>query len=482
MIYSNYDFLLLLPPLLVWFYQLRRAWAQNLLLLAASTLFLAWTNPWNLLPAVVVLVVVYGWFALDARYRLGWRGAGLVIGLLVLQLAYLKYRGFIADTFGVALPVPGALALLLPLGLSFYSFEAISAIIDIRRRRAPVPAMSWALFIMFLPHLLAGPIVRWRLLSPQFSDAKRFRWRNLSVGMHLFTIGFLKKLAADPLGEIIDPTWAAPGQASGAALLLALLGFSAQLYLDFSGYTDMGRGIARMLGFRLPLNFRAPFFAHNPADFYQRWHVSLSSWIRTFVYDTLAVAVFRRVRGRKRQNRALFAVILVVMALFGLWHGGAWHFVLFGVAQGLVIAGWAMVTRGRAPRSRLGCLAGLLVLQATWLASLLLFRADSLAAIGQFLGGLFRGGLGGAGWSDPALPWCLVAMTATLLVQTVDYFVRHRPVARVLGAVRGTALGAGAVAMVFAGALTLKISLDAARIAAAGSTGAPSAGFIYFRF
>ena len=168
LIYSNYDFLLLLPPLIVWFYNLRGVFAQNLLLVTVSALFLAWTNLWNLLPAVIVLAVGYVWFRLDARHRLGWRGAGLVIGILVLQLAYLKYRGLIAQTFGLSLPVPATLALLLPLGISFYTFEAISAIVDIHRRRARVPAMGWALFIMFLPHLVAGPIVRWRQLAPQF--------------------------------------------------------------------------------------------------------------------------------------------------------------------------------------------------------------------------------------------------------------------------------------------------------------------------
>jgi alginate O-acetyltransferase complex protein AlgI len=479
MIYSSYDFLLLLPPLVVWFYNLRSVFAQNLLMLLISVLFLAWTNLWNLLPAFVLLLVVFQWFKLDSRYRLGWRGAGLVISVLVLQLAYMKYRGFIGETFGVSLPIPAGLAFLIPLGISFYTFEAISAIVDIKRRQAQVPAMSWALFIMFLPHLVAGPIVRWRLLSPQFTDWKPLRWRNISVGFHLFTIGFLKKLAADPIGQIIDPVWSAPAQATGSALLLALLGFYAQLYLDFSGYTDMGRGIARMLGYRLPLNFRAPFFAHNPAEFYQRWHVSLSSWIRTFVYDTLAVAVFRRVRRRKWQNRALFAVILVVMALFGLWHGSAWHFVLFGVAQGFVIAGWAMVTKGRAPGSRTGWVVSLLVLQVTWLFSLIFFRSDGLPAVAQFLRGLGRQ----SGWSDPNLGWCLLAVAVALLVQAVDYHVRRRPVAGALRALRGTTLGACAVGMTFAGALALKISMDAERIATAGGLGgAPTAAFIYFRF
>jgi D-alanyl-lipoteichoic acid acyltransferase DltB (MBOAT superfamily) len=367
---------------------------------------------------------------------------------------------------------------LIPLGISFYTFEAISAIVDIERRRLRVLPMNWALFIMFLPHLIAGPIVRWRLLAPQFRSAKRLRWRNLGVGLHFFTIGFLKKLAADPIGRIIDPVWSAPRNAGWPALLLALLGFYAQLYLDFSGYTDMGRGIARMLGFRLPLNFRAPFFAHNPSEFYQRWHVSLSNWIRTFVYDTLAATVFRRVRNRKMQSWALFAVVLIVMAIFGIWHGSGWHFLLFGVAQGLVIAGWVAATKGRAPRSWMGWLFSLLVLQATWLFSLILFRADSLSIVAQFLLGLARQGTA----SDPALRWCLVAVAATLLVQAVDFYVRRRPVANSLRFLRSTAMGALVAGIVFFGALALKISLDAERIASAGRQGAPNADFIYFHF
>ena len=211
------------------------------------------------LPVFVALAIVYYWFLLDARYRLGWRIAGLVIALLVFQLAYLKYRNFIAETFGLALPISAALAALIPLGISFYTFEAISAIVDIKRRKAPapVPAMSWSLFIMFFPHLVAGPIVRWRLLSPQFTSAKRLQWRNIRIGFKIFLpLGFFRSSRPTRLAASSTRSGERLGKANWSALLLALLGFYAQLYLDFSGYTDMGRGIARMLGFRLPLNFR----------------------------------------------------------------------------------------------------------------------------------------------------------------------------------------------------------------------------------
>lgn len=479
MIYSSYEFLLILPLLVVWFYALRGTLAQHALLLGFSTVFLAWSTAWNLLPVFALMITGYLWFVSDVRYRLSWSAAGMVIGLLVFQLAYLKYRGFIAETFRIDLLIPAALAAFIPLGISFYTFEAISAIVDIKRQKIQtVPAKTWALFIMFFPHLIAGPIVRWRMLSPQFAAAKKFRWRNLGIGLHFFTVGYLKKMAADPIGGLIDPVWSATGQATWWALILALLGFYAQIYLDFSGYTDMGRGIARMLGYRLPLNFRAPFFAHSPVEFYQRWHVSLSSWIRTFVYDTLAVTVFRRVRGRKLRNWALFGVILLVMAIFGLWHGSAWHFVLFGIAQGLVISAWAVFTKGRSPQTRFGWVFSLLLLQLTWLFSLLLFRADGLAVVGQFLGGLTRR----TPWGDPALLWCLAAVVGTFLIQAPDYYVRRRPVARALRALRGSAWGGCMVALVFAGALAFKISFDAHRFATGSADNGQLQAFIYFRF
>ena len=357
MIYSNYDFLILLPLLLAWFYGMRSERGQLLVLLAASIIFLGWTTAWNLLPAALVLAAAFLFMRIDARLRLSVHWLGGLVALLVAHLAYFRYRHFLGKSIGVDLPAPRLIAWLVPLGISFYTFEAISAAVDLHRRRQTVRPLSWSLFIMFLPHLIAGPIVRYRQLAPQFEGRKTASLRNIGIGLHFFTIGFCKKLGADPLGQLIDPFWAAPSQASGLSLILALIGFYCQIYLDFSGYTDMGRGIARMLGFRLPLNFRAPLFSVTPSEFYQRWHVSLSSWIRTFVYDTLAVAVLRRVRSRKLQNYALLAVVLFVMALFGLWHGSAWHYVLFGVAQGFVIIAWAGFNRGKPPRTLSGKIA-----------------------------------------------------------------------------------------------------------------------------
>jgi alginate O-acetyltransferase complex protein AlgI len=478
MIYSNYDFLLFLPLLITLFYATRSEHGQLGVLLGASAIFLAWTTVWNLLPVAIVIGTVYVFLRIDEHRHLPALALAGLIVFLVAQLAFFRYRAFLSATLGVEIPAPALISWLTPLGISFYTFEAISAAVDLHRRRQMVKPMPWSLFIMFLPHLVAGPIVRYRQLVPQFAGRKALRARNLGIGLHFFTIGFCKKLAADPLGQIIDPFWAAPSQSSGAALLLALIGFFCQLYLDFSGYTDMGRGIARMLGYRLPLNFRAPAFSVTPSEFYQRWHVSLSSWIRTFVYDTLAVAVLRRVRSRKLQNHALLVVILLVMSLFGLWHGSAMHYVLFGITQGFVIITWQSYNRGRPAKSRKGRIASCLLLQMTWLFSLILFRSENLRLIGSFLGGLLRP----SGWFHLNLAWCLVALGATLLVQSVEYFVRYRPVARGLCFLRATPLGTSLTGLIFTAALILKIFVDIEHMSIAGSSGIGSAGFIYFRF
>lgn len=481
MIYSNYDFLALLPALLVWFYTARTVRSQNLVLLLVSLGFIAWAGIWNLIILAAVTAFVWGYLAMDRRFELGRPWLGLAIALLILNLAYFKYRDFLAGSFGIALPAPSLIAWIVPLGISFYTFEAVSSTLDLKDRKHVPPWREWSLFMTFFPHLIAGPVVRYRQLAPQFTELKRFKWRHLSVGLQLFTLGFLKKMAADPIGRIIDPVWAAPSQASSLALVLALLGFYAQIYADFSGYTDMGRGVARMMGYRLPINFRAPYLAASPGEFFQRWHVSLSSWIRTFIFVKLSFAVLSRIRSRRWQYYAQIGVTLVVMAIFGLWHGAAWHFVLCGVWLGMMIAGWTIVTKGKAPKTLAGTIASILILQLCWLVALILFRAENLSVAGTFVGGLVsaQGAAFAAG-----LWWCLVAVVVVMVSQAIDYCVWKRPVARALVAARATRAGAVVVAVVFLLALGVRIVGDNASFAAIGSgqSGLPSVGFIYFQF
>lgn len=473
MIYSNYDFLVLMPVLLVWFYTARTVRAQNTVLLLVSIGFIAWAGIWNLIIFLAVVAVVYLYARLDARLDLGRAGLTVMIAVLALNLIYFKYRDFIGQSLGVTIPAVAMIAWLVPLGISFYTFEAVSATLDLKRRQQTLTLRDWSLFMSFFPHLIAGPVVRYRQLAPQFSTMKLFNWRNVSVGLHFFTVGFIKKLAADPIGRLIDPVWSAPSQASVLALMLALLGFYVQLYLDFSGYTDMGRGIARMLGYRLPLNFRAPYFAASPGEFFERWHVSLSSWMRDYLYVPLG--------GNRRGRLLTIRNLVLTMLIGGIWHGASWKFVVWGLWLGSLMVCWSIVMRGRASRTLRGHVLGIVLMQLGWIVSLVFFRAESFQGVADF----FRGLVSAQGTAFAAgLWWCLVAVVVVMVSQGIDYCVWKRPVARTLVAARATRGGAVVVALVFLFALGVKIAADNATFAAIGSgqSGLPSVGFIYFQF
>jgi alginate O-acetyltransferase complex protein AlgI len=476
-IYSSYEFMLLFPTFLALFYSARTTLGQNIFLLIVSIGFLAFAGLWNLLPVTLVICSVALYWCFARLCPFGRWGVTTIVTLLLLNLAYFKYRGLLATSFGIHLPVPDALMLVIPLGISFYTFEAISAVVDLRRRKVTAGGVEWPLFIMFFPHLIAGPIIRFHQLRPQFDNKKVFCRRNLGIGLQLFAVGFVKKLAADPLGQIIDPVWSAPSAASASTLALALVGFYVQLYLDFSGYTDMGRGIGRMMGYRLPVNFRGPYLAVTPGEFYQRWHVTLSNWIRVFVFDTMSLAVLRRVRNRKAQKYALLPVVLVVMALFGLWHGGAWHYVLFGVLQGLIIIAWTATTGGNSPKTITMTVVSTVLLQVSWAVSLVFFRASNLPEVSHFIGGLFLPG----GQTDDLIGYVLPAFAGTLAVQAIDYSVQRRPIARSLIMLRSTWLGMALMMGVLGGAVWLRAILEFHHLTT-GQAGTTTAPFIYFNF
>jgi alginate O-acetyltransferase complex protein AlgI len=476
-IYSSYQFIFLFPTCLTLFYSARTLVGQNRFLLVCSIAFLAAGGLWNLLPVTLVIGAVALYWFLDRLQPTGRWGLAAIITFLLVHLAYFKYRNVLSLGMGIQLPVPTALLFVIPLGISFYTFEAISAAVDLRRRKTAVGGIDWPLFIMFFPHLIAGPIIRFHQLKPQFESRKVLSQRNLGIGLQLFTLGFIKKLTADPLGQTINPIWNAPHHASAWALLVALVGFYVQLFLDFSGYTDMGRGIARMMGFRLPVNFRAPYFAASPSEFYQRWHITLSNWIRVFLFDTLSLAVLRRISRRKMQKYGLSFVVLIVMALFGLWHGGAWHYVLFGVTQGLIIVGWTTVTGGKPPKHIVARIASILILQLSWAASLTLFRANDVSEAGQFICGLISSG----GRNYDHLQYVLAVLAGTLLLQGVDYCVADRPLARVLIFLRSTRLGMAVILMFLLAALWIKATLDFHHLTI-GLSGVNTAPFIYFNF
>jgi len=255
-------------------------------------------------------------------------------------LGYLKYANFFlkavaqsADLFGLHIHT-GTLHILMPIGISFYTFEAINYTVDVYRRKLPAERnlANFLLFILFFPHLVAGPIVRSRDFLTQVRRPKRWNWLRCQWGLSLLLSGAFKKLVvADRLALLVDPVFGEPGAFATGATWLAVAAYALQIYGDFSGYSDLAIGFAHLLGYRLGPNFNMPYLAVNISDFWRRWHISLSSWLRDYLFIPLGGS-----RGSRWQSARN---LLITMTLGGLWHGANWTFIVWGMMHGLLLAG-----------------------------------------------------------------------------------------------------------------------------------------------
>ncbi len=270
------------------------------------------------------------------------------VGMNLGLLCYFKYKNFFLDSLNDTLLAVGqpaafpALQLIVPFGISFYTFEAISYAADVymRKIKAEKSLPHFLLFILFFPHLVAGPIVRAGDFLKQAHRPKRWNWLRVQAGVQFFLLGVFKKIAiADRLAMFCDPVLQEPDKYGSAAVWFAVLAYSVRIYADFSGYSDMAVGLAHLLGYRLTLNFHQPYLAVNVSDFWRRWHVSLSTWLRDYLYIPMG--------GSRGSGWATNRNLLVTMALGGLWHGAAWGYVIWGVLHGLFLIthrqfrGWA---------------------------------------------------------------------------------------------------------------------------------------------
>lgn len=482
MVYSSNLFVVLLPLVVALFYLIPSAAGQRTYLAIASLLFIAYAGMVHLFVFMAVLIVAIVYFVLPYPYRSHQIVYGGVITTLLLILANFKYSGFLSEITGLPLAVLSA-GTVIPLGISFYTFTTIGAIYDRRKLQESVSPARFGLFTVFFPHLVAGPIVKYRQLAPQFDNRKHFSSRNIAIGTQLFALGYVKKvLIADPIAMAIDPIWANHSQYSWSALLLAVLGFYVQVYADFSGYTDMGRGIARMLGYRLPINFRAPYLAKNPIEFWSRWHITLSNWVRYYLYTTLSMMVVRRVRTKLLRKLSLAVVIVFTMVLLGLWHGGAWRFIVFGLIQGLVIVMWHLASLVGSASKKHFSFISMLVTQLILILSFVYFRAPYPADATQILVGIAT--LKQAA-NDPVL-WTgiIICTAATFGIQIIDHFATRRSVARRLLGLRASTVGFLMMSATLLIAFFLKgITLDGVWISPSEKFfGAQSETFIYFAF
>ena len=368
---------------------------QNRMLLAASYLFYgAWD--WRFL-FLLMFTTTTDFLLAQAigkspspRARKGWVTASVVLDLGIL--GFFKYFNFFADSLARLLALAGfhasphVLQILLPVGISFYTFQSMSYVVDVYRGVLP-PARRWsdvALYVAFFPQLVAGPIERATNLLPQVQQPRTVSDYGISHGAFLILWGlFQKTVVADNVCRMADAAFAQP-PAEALSVLLGVYAFALQIYCDFSGYSNMARGLAMMLGFRLMLNFRNPYFATNPSDFWQRWHVSLSTWLRDYLYIPLGGN--RGGAAKTRRN------LMLTMLLGGFWHGAAWTYVAWGFFHGALLVGHRAL--GKFLPSLPGRGGQFLKIAACFhlvCIGWLLFRADTIAQAGNMLGTLLTG-------------------------------------------------------------------------------------------
>jgi len=390
--FDSVEFLLFFPLVLV----LHRLlpWRRGLLIVASYLFYASWNPPF--------LLLLLGSSALDYTVgrRLertdhpGKRKALLAISLTgnLGVLAFFKYFNFLLDNLGsLGLFGAGALEPLylqteIPLGISFYTFQTISYTIDVYRRRVPAcrSVRDFALFVSFFPQLIAGPILRASHFIPQIAANRVADGRQTLEGIELVLVGLFKKLVlANNLAILVDRCYEDPGKFSGEALLVASISFAVQIYLDFSAYSTIARGLARMLGYQLPRNFLFPLLAANPMEYRRGWHMTMGDWFRDYLYRPLG-------GDRKGPLRTVVNTMLT-WAAFGLWHGAHWNYLLWGLWNGVLLTGYRLA----AGRIRIrGADVGLTILSTAFMLTCVcigavVFRSEDLATAGLVFGRIF---------------------------------------------------------------------------------------------
>ena len=390
MVFSSYTFLFyFLPPLLILYYLIprRSLGGRNLVLLAFSLFFYFAGGPRHLPLMLLSIAINYVGGLLCGRRR-RW-ALVLTMAVNLGLLGWFKYAGFVGENLqalGLPLSVP---EVVLPIGISFFTFQGMSYVIDVYRGDTP-PAknpLQVALYIALFPQLVAGPIVRYTTVAEELVS-RRETFDDFAAGALRFSFGLAKKmLLANNLSLMADEAFST-APIGAAAAWLGAIAYTGQIYFDFSGYSDMAIGLGRMFGFHFEENFNYPYLSKSVTEFWRRWHMSLSGWFRDYVYIPLG--------GSRAGTAKQVRNILLVWTLTGLWHGAAWNFLLWGLYFGVLLLGekfWWGKALERAP-SPLRHLYAMVIVVLGWV----LFRCEGLSAVGSYLGAMF--GLSGAGWGQ----------------------------------------------------------------------------------
>ena len=393
MLFPTVQFAIFFPIVLAisWALMPRQRYWKPFILVASYVFYAAADPRFCLLLAAVTLVNQIGAVAIhgsESERRRKWLTA-VVVSFDLGTLAAFKYYGFFAqnvddllNTWGLS-PTAPLLSIALPVGVSFFTFQAISYVVDVKRRQfEPASLLDAGIYLSFFPHLIAGPIVRAREFIPQLASARDPDHVAVGAGLGLIGLGLVKKvMIADYLGRVVvDPAFGVPQAFGGPDLIFAAYAYAAQIYCDFSGYTDIAIGLALLMGFIFPQNFRSPYRATGFRDFWRRWHMTLSRFLRDFLYIPLG--------GNRKGRVRTYVNLLATMILGGLWHGAAWTFVLWGGFHGSALATeHAMGGRLKTPVWLRWFVTFNLVVFA-WI----LFRSQNLTLFWDYVTGMFSGG------------------------------------------------------------------------------------------
>ncbi|MBV7268551.1 MBOAT family O-acyltransferase [Winogradskyella luteola] len=393
MLFNTFTFFLFFITVffLYWFLLKKRRVSQNILLLIASYVFYGWWD-WRFLSLIVISTIVdfaIGKLIFNTTDKKR-RKVLLVISLLVNLgfLGFFKYYNFFIEnwilaweSFGISMNL-SSLQIILPVGISFYTFQTLSYTIDIYRKKIePTDSiLSFATFVAFFPQLVAGPIERAQHLLPQFLRERKFSYKHALSGIHIFIWGLFKKVViADTCATYVDVIFQDYGSMSTLTLMLGAVYFAFQIYGDFSGYSDMAIGLARMLGFDLMQNFKYPYFARDIAEFWRRWHISLTTWFRDYLYIPL---------GGSRTTLALqVRNVFIIFLVSGFWHGANWTFIAWGFLNAIYFLPLLLLKRNRVNKDNIeivnvgqGIKTGFKILATFTITcfSWVFFRADNI--------------------------------------------------------------------------------------------------------
>jgi len=378
----------------------RGGWRKNFLLVASYYFYMAWD--WRFAGLLLVLALVNFTAgrgisrSSEERTRRAW--LAFALGTCLGCLAFFKYANFFVEELQLLIEAAGwmtdlgTLRIILPLGISFFTFQALSYVLDVYRRQQDEckDLRDFALFVAFFPTVLAGPITRAKQLLPQFSSLEATSVKGMEHGLALILRGLVKKVVfADTLAStLVDPAFASPGDFAPAFLLVALYAYSFQIYMDVSAYTDIARGAALMCGFKLPENFDRPYTAPSVSNFWQRWHISVSSFFRDYLYFGLG--------GSQRGN--VYLNLMLTFVAIGVWHGAGWKFVVYGLIHGAAVCveRWNRSRRARlslppATSSQVGWIVGLILTFHIIVFSRVLFRAPDLGSAAKYMQEIFTG-------------------------------------------------------------------------------------------